>query len=152
MGTFSHKVVWFVWHETLHTTLFGKYYCIEIVRIKKFICLILRAKLLFKGFLITFSTFSHKVFQTWFIWHKTWHTTLFGIYYCIEMFESKTIVMCLKLRAKFNFRVFYAFLALARIKWFKLGFFGTKLAKQHYLLYIIVLKWLEFKRILICLK
>ena len=36
-GIFSHKVVqtWFVWHETLHTTLFGIFYCYEMVRIKK---------------------------------------------------------------------------------------------------------------------
>ena len=30
-------------------------------------------------------TFADKVAQTWFVLHKTCHTTLFGIYYCVEM-------------------------------------------------------------------
>ena len=45
----------------------------------------LRVKLRFEDFLYVFGTFSHKVIQTWFVWHKTWHTTLFGINYCVEM-------------------------------------------------------------------
>ena len=32
-----------------------------------------------------FDTFAHKVAQTWFVLHKTWNTTLFGIYYCVEV-------------------------------------------------------------------
>ena len=34
-STFAHKVtqIWFVLHETLHTTLFGICYCVEVVRI-----------------------------------------------------------------------------------------------------------------------
>ena len=39
----------------------------------------------FYGFLSYFSTFAHKVAQTWFILHETWHTTLFGISYCAEV-------------------------------------------------------------------
>ena len=39
----------------------------------------------FKGFLSVFLTFAHKVAQTWFVLHETWHTTLFGIYYCVEV-------------------------------------------------------------------
>ena len=27
----------------------------------------------------------HKVAQTWFVLHETWHTTLFGIYYSVEV-------------------------------------------------------------------
>ena len=27
----------------------------------------------------------HKVTQTWFALHKTWHKTLFGIYYGVEV-------------------------------------------------------------------
>ena len=35
-GTFAHKEAqtWFVLHETLHGTLFGIYYCLEVVRIE----------------------------------------------------------------------------------------------------------------------
>ena len=35
-GTFAHKVaqIWFVLHETGHTTLCGIYYCVEVVRIE----------------------------------------------------------------------------------------------------------------------
>ena len=36
-------------------------------------------------FLSVFGTFAHKVAQTWFVLHETWHTTLFGIYYCVEV-------------------------------------------------------------------
>ena len=32
----SHKVaqIWFVLHETWHTTLFVRYYCVQVVRIE----------------------------------------------------------------------------------------------------------------------
>ena len=35
-GTFTHKVAqtWFVLDESLHTKLFGIYYCVEVVRIE----------------------------------------------------------------------------------------------------------------------
>ena len=46
---------------------------------------ILCAKFRFYGFLSFFGTFAHKVAQTWFVLHETWHTTLFGIYYCVEV-------------------------------------------------------------------
>ena len=49
------------------------------------------------------------------------------------------------------FEVFKTFLALSRIKWFKLGLFATKLGAQHYLVYITMLKWLESKTIVLCL-
>ena len=39
----------------------------------------------FKGFLSVFGTFAHKVDQTWFVLHETWHTTRFRIYYCVEV-------------------------------------------------------------------
>ena len=48
-------------------------------------CLKLRAKLCVCGFLSVLGTFSHKVVQTWFIWHETWLTTLIGINYCVEI-------------------------------------------------------------------
>ena len=27
----------------------------------------------------------HKVCQNWFVLYETWHTKLFGIYYCVEV-------------------------------------------------------------------
>ena len=39
----------------------------------------------FYGFLCFLGTFAHKVAQTSFVLHETWHTTLFGIYYCVEV-------------------------------------------------------------------
>ena len=69
-----------------HTTLFGTYYCVEVVRIKNFTHMLkLRVKLRFSMFLSFFGTFAHKAVQTWFNFHKTWKTTLFGIYYCVEV-------------------------------------------------------------------
>ena len=53
------------------------------------ICLKLRAKLRFLGFLSVFGTFSHKVIQTWFFWHETCHKTLFGTCYCVEMIRTE---------------------------------------------------------------
>ena len=47
--------------------------------------LILVGKLRFSGFFSYFGTFANKVAQTWFVLHKTLHTTLFGIYYCVEV-------------------------------------------------------------------
>ena len=49
------------------------------------ICLKLRAKLRFYGLLSFFGSFAHNVAQTWFVFHETWHTTLFGIYYFVEV-------------------------------------------------------------------
>ena len=39
----------------------------------------------FNGFLCVFGTFAHQVAQSWFVLLETWHTTLFGMYYCIEV-------------------------------------------------------------------
>ena len=39
----------------------------------------------FKFFFMCFGTFADKVAQTWFFLHETWHITLFGIYYCVEV-------------------------------------------------------------------
>ena len=74
---------WFVCNETWHITLFGICYCVEMVRIKKkVICL----KFTFlRYFLSIFGTFPHEVVQTSFVCHETFHTTLFGIDYCVEI-------------------------------------------------------------------
>ena len=49
-----------------------------------------------------------------------------------------------------------AFSALTRLKPLKLGLFGMKLSTKHYLLYIIVFQWLQFKtrviRLILCWK
>ena len=47
----------------------------------------LHVKLLFYGFLSFFCTFVHNVAQTWFVFHETLHTTLFGIYYFVEVIK-----------------------------------------------------------------
>ena len=49
------------------------------------------------------------------------------------------------------FKIIYDFLALTLLKPLKLGLFGMKHGTQHYLVHIIVLKWLELKTIVICL-
>ena len=41
--------------------------------------------------------------------------------------------------------VFFSIFLHSRIKWFKLGLFGTKLGIQYNMLYVIVWKWLESK-------
>ena len=43
----------------------------------------------FEVFFTVFGTFSHKVVQTWFVFHETWHTTLFAICYCVQMVRIK---------------------------------------------------------------
>ena len=64
----------------------------------------LRAKLSVCGFLSALGTFSHKMVQTWFVWHQTGHTILIGTYYGVEfvrnqnnsqMFEITCYVACL---------------------------------------------------------
>ena len=57
-----------------------------MVRIKIIvICYKLRVKLRFSGFLSVVCTFAHNVAQTCFVLHESWHTALFGIYYCVEV-------------------------------------------------------------------
>ena len=91
-GTFAHKVAqtWFVLHETWHTTLFGIYYCIKMVKIKNHSHMLkLRVQYRFYWFLSIFGTFAHKVGQKRFVLHKTCYTTVFGIYYCVEVVRIK---------------------------------------------------------------
>ena len=77
---------WFVWHENLANNSFWYITVLNWLETKRIvICLNLHAKLRIFGFLNVFCTFSHKVVQTYFVWHETWHTTLFGIYYCVEI-------------------------------------------------------------------
>ena len=44
-----------------------------------------------KDILTFFGTFSHKVVQTWFVWHRKWYTILFDIYNGAEMVRVENI-------------------------------------------------------------
>ena len=86
--TFAHKLAetWFVSHETWQTTLFGIYHCVKVVRIEYHSHMLeIKRKVAILWFLYFFGTFAHKVAQTWFVLHETWHLALFGIYYCIDL-------------------------------------------------------------------
>ena len=70
----------------------------------------------FYAFLSFFGTFAHNVAQTLFVLHETWHTTLFGIYYCVEVVRIvnhnhmlEIYVLCM------DFMRFKDFLALSRM-------------------------------------
>ena len=63
-----------------------------------------------------FRIFANKVGQTWCVLLEIWHTSLVGIYYCVEVIKIENN------------------------------------STQHYFVYIIELKWLEFKIIVICYK
>ena len=65
-----------------------------------FICLKLRVKLRFYGFLSDFGSFAHKVAQNWFVLHKILHTTLFGIYYCVELVRIENNIHMLEITYK----------------------------------------------------
>ena len=55
-----------------------------------FICQKLRAKLKFYGFLSFIGTFANIVHaETWFVQHETWHTTIFGLYCCVEVVRNE---------------------------------------------------------------
>ena len=62
---------------------FWYYYSVERFRILNHSYILV--KLRFFGFLSFLGTFAHKVAKTWFVLHKTRHTTLFGICYCVEI-------------------------------------------------------------------
>ena len=61
------------------------------------ICLKLRVKLRFYGFLSVFGVVAHKVAQTWFVLHKAWHTTLFCIYYYVELVRIENYIHILEI-------------------------------------------------------
>ena len=63
-----------------------------------------------------FRHFAHKVAQTWFVLHESWQTTLFSIYYCVEVVRIvnhnhmlEIYVLCM------DFMRFKDFLALSRM-------------------------------------
>ena len=104
-------------HESWHTTLFSIFYCVEVVRNENHSHMQkLRVKLRLYGFLSFFASFARKVNQTWFLLHETWHTTLFSIYYSIEVVIKKLYSYARNYELSCDFMGFYAFLALSRIK------------------------------------
>ena len=77
---------WIVLHETSHTTLFGTYYYAEVVRIENQSHMLeITCQVPILRIFKRFCHFCAKVAQTWFVLRETWHTTLFGIYYCVEV-------------------------------------------------------------------
>ena len=103
------------------TKLGTRHYLVYIIVLKwlKFkiivICKKLRVKLRFYGFSSVFSSFRHKVAQTWFLLHETWHTTLFAIYYCIKMVKIENHSHMLKITCSVSillvFKLFWIFRA-----------------------------------------
>ena len=55
-------------------------------------------KVAFLLFLKCFCPFSHKLVQTWCVWLDTWHTTLFDVYYCVEMDRIKNNIYMLQIK------------------------------------------------------
>ena len=98
------------------------------------ICLKFYPKLRVWGFLNVFSTFSHKVVQSCCFGNETLHTTLFGIYYFVEMVWFENNSHMLDITCWVAFLSFLIFLALSRIKCFKHCLFHTKPTAQHYLI------------------
>ena len=64
------------------------------------------AFMVFKTF---FCIFSHKVVKIWFVLLETWHTTLFGIYYCVDMIKIENNAHIPKIMCKV---IFYRFLSV----------------------------------------
>ena len=68
-------------HKTLHTTLVGICYCVEMVRIENHSNMLeISCYVAILRVLNFFDTFMHEFAQTWFVLHET-----FGIYYCVEV-------------------------------------------------------------------
>ena len=81
-----HKVGqnWFVLHETWHTTLFGMYYCVEVVRIENNSHMLnITCQVAILWVFKFFFTFVHKVDQTWFFFARnSAHNTIWYILLC----------------------------------------------------------------------
>ena len=88
-------------------------------------------------------TFSHRVVQIGMfdIKNGTHHYLVYII--VVKWLESKTIDICMILRAKFRFQGLFSVLGTLSQKLFKSCLFATKNGTHHYLVYIILLKLLE---------
>ena len=139
-GNFTHKVVqtWFVFHETQHITLFGIYYWVEMVIIKKIVIFFkLRAKLRFLGFLKRFGHFLSKSGWNFVCLPRNSARITILLFLLGWKFRIKKQVICLKLRAKLRFWCFSSV--------FELGLFATIIGTRSYLVYFILWKSLESK-------
>ena len=84
--TFTYKVaqIWLILYNTWHTTLYGMYYSVKVVRIENHSHMLeITCLVTILWVLSILYTFAHKVAQTLFVIHETLHTILFGIYYCV---------------------------------------------------------------------
>ena len=70
----------------------------------------------------------------------------------LKCFELKTTTICLKLQAKLRFYGFLSVLGIFSHKTVQTRLFRMKVGTQQYLVYIILLKWLELKMIVTCLQ
>ena len=69
------------------------------------------------GFLKFLGTYVHKEAQTRFVLHETWHKTLLGIDYCVQVVKIIIHTHILVITCQVVIlSVFKAFLALSRIK------------------------------------
>ena len=104
------------------------------------ICLKLRTKLRFQGFLNIFGTFAHEVAQTLFVLHEILHTTLFGKYFCVEMVRVEKHSHMLKITCKVSFlRVLKHFLHLCA--WSKLNLVCFARNFVHNIIWYILSCW-----------
>ena len=80
-------------------------------------------------------------------------TQHYSVYFIVlKWLESKTTVLCFKLRVKLRFWGFLSVFGTFPHKVVKLGLFGAKHGTQYYSVYIIVLNRFQSKTIVICLK
>ena len=84
---------WSVLRETCHQTLLGVYYCVEMVKIgNNSHMLEFTFYVALLGFFLTiFDIFWHKIVQTLFVLRETLHTTLFVIYYFLDIIRIQNI-------------------------------------------------------------
>ena len=79
--------------------LFAMYYCVEIVRIENNSHMLGNAfKIAFFRFLkffFFFCCYSLKGVEIWFVGHETWNTTVFAMYFVVEMLkiENKSRIL-----------------------------------------------------------
>ena len=115
----------YAWHETWNTTLFLYILVLIWLKLKTIVvCLKLRAKLRFEGFLSVFCAFSHKLVHILFFWHVTCHTIYLVHIFVLKLLELKTLVKCFKLRVKLRFKGFLSVLGTFSFKVVQTSFFS----------------------------
>ena len=86
----------------------------------------------------------HKVIQILFVWNETWHTILFGIY-CVEIVRIENNSHMLESTCYVPFYSFLSVFGTFSYNVIQIGLFGMKHGTEHYLVYTIMLIWLETK-------